>query len=103
MFETNEQPILLAMVINQCVEAVKVGKPYDAEPWIMIEDEIGYEETKKLFSSSVYRDVANMLDLFCHSAQHDSDYIGEIPIGDVGKRLLQLSEKLPEVDTSLLL
>ncbi|QBL08527.1 hypothetical protein E0Z06_02850 [Rheinheimera sp. D18] len=102
--DTNcERLVLLAEIIKLCVTAVNENRSYDAEPWIMLEEVIGYDAVKELYSNPTYGEIVSMLDLFCHSAQHDSKYIKGILIKDVGNMLLKSAEILPVVDRALLL
>lgn len=80
---------IVIKVVGDCVSHVNAGKPFDAEPWIMLEENIGYEKTKRLFSHSIYSDILNLLDLYCHSAQHDIANINGIPINDFGNNLIE--------------
>ena len=43
-------PKLLSDVIVNCVSAVKNGNPFDACPWIMIEEMLGTKKTEELLS-----------------------------------------------------
>ncbi len=92
MILNNEWPIILAEVTSECVEAVVDDRPFDAEPWIMVEEKIGYENTKILFNDQEYVAMTQALDLFCHSAQHDRSKIGSFTIASLGKLLISCTK-----------
>jgi len=94
MIQNNEWLTVLADVIIECVKSVTDGKPFDAEPWIMIEEVIGYENTKRLFDDKDYSSVALALDLFCHSAQHDRSEVNGVALDALGNLLKNCAESI---------
>jgi hypothetical protein len=87
MIQNNEWLTVLADVIIECVQSVTEGEPFDAEPWIMIEEAIGYGNTKKLFDDKDYFPVTQALDLYCHSAQHDRNDVNGVALDALGSLL----------------
>lgn len=60
----------LSEVIYHCIFAVKNDRPFDACPWMLIEEKFGSQITKELFYNSIFSSVLITLDDYCLSAEH---------------------------------
>ncbi len=56
-------------VIGCCIQSIKNGDLTDAEPWILLEEKIGYSETLKLYESAEYQKLFHLLEDYCLNAQ----------------------------------
>lgn len=56
-------------VIRYCILSIKNGDVLEAEPWILLEEKIGYDETIKLYESIEYRKLFYLLEDYCLNAQ----------------------------------
>jgi len=97
MNNQNEKlPNLLSDVILNCVSAVKNGNPFDACPWIMIEEMLGTKKTDELFYHSEFSLTLMNLDDYCLAAEHGEDVVAGRPISDVEKFLIAQAELMKE-------
>ena len=94
---------LLSNIIQECVTAVLDNNPFDAEPWIIAEENIGYDKTKILFSDPTLNGITGALELYCHCAQHDEKYVNGFAISKLGTMLLEASYQLSNSKSSILL
>lgn len=84
-------------VIRYCILSIKNGDTHAAEPWILLEEKIGYDETIKLYKSIEYKNIFYLLEDYCLSAQLGFvDVKGEYS-SDTEKTLLKCTEKIDDV------
>jgi hypothetical protein len=97
MSNQNEKlPNLLSDVILNCVTAVRNGNPFDACPWIMIEELLGTKKTEELFYHSEFSTTLMSLDDYCLAAEHGEGFVAGRKISDVEEFLIAQAKGLKE-------
>lgn len=87
---------LLSDVIINCVSAVKNSTPFDACPWIMIEEILGTTKTEELFYNSEFSLILMNLDDYCLAAEHGENVVAGRPISDVENFLIAQAKLMKE-------
>lgn len=84
-------------VIRYCLLCIKNGAVIEAEPWILLEEKIGYNETIKLYESNEYRKLFHLLEDYCLDSQLGFADVKGMNPSDVATILVRCAEKIDDV------
>lgn len=56
-------------VIINCINFIKLGLVFNADPWILMEEKSGYSETLELYESADYKKLFYLVEDYCSAAQ----------------------------------
>lgn len=102
MKDMSQWETALAEAICEALDAVDGGSPHDADAWIALEERLGSDAVKELWSHPALGRIARALDHFCHTAQHDRDVVfDEVSLSDLRSLLVECEALLRQHSSDL--
>lgn len=56
-------------IIINCVDFIRLGLVFNADPWILMEEKSGYSATLELYESADYKNLFYLVEDYCIAAQ----------------------------------